>query len=134
MNEQLTARKWLYSKLASNAVGVSNRVYDTIAPRGATEPYVVFLNQSTRDVRGVGTANIMTNSLWVVKVVAETKTFDSLDTIADAIYTALNGSGGVVTGGGTVVGCVREQPFEMTEDQDGAEYRHLGGIYRIWAQ
>lgn len=131
--ELTTIKTWLYAKLADDAAGVGDRVYDSLAPRSATYPLVIFQFQGGHDTFGVGTARILSQGTWLVKGVEKAKGFGTLKTIAGTIDSLLHASSGTA-GGGTVLACVREQPFMMVENQDGEEYRHLGGIYRILAQ
>jgi hypothetical protein len=45
----------------------------------------------------------------------------------------LQGAAGTVTDG-EVWGCGREQPFVLVETNAGKQFRHLGGVYRVWAK
>ncbi len=134
--ETLVAEQWLYTVLSTDsqlAAVVGTRIYAYIAPENATFPYVVYQNQAGRDVRGVGPLRIMANLLYVVKVVGQTNTFGALETAANRIDAVLQAASGTPTRG-TVIACVREQPFALVESLDTGQYRHLGGIYRLWAK
>ena len=136
MAETLVAEQWLYTVLAADtalAAVVGTRIYAYIAPEGAAFPYVVYQNQAGRDIRGVGPLRIMANLLYVVKVVGQTNSFGALETAANRIDTVLQAASGTPTRG-TVIACVREQPFALVESLDTGQYRHLGGIYRLWAK
>jgi len=130
MAELLTIKAWLKGLLDGNAVGVADRVYDAPAPPGSTFPLVTFQYLDGADVRGVGPARIMTDGLWLVRAINQSNDYGTLSTIVDSIDSLLQGSHGA----GSVLGSVRESPFELTEEVDGVKYIHLGGMYRIYAQ
>lgn len=128
---------WVVAQLSST-VGVTNlvgsRIYNQYAPTNADYPFIIFQQQTLRDVRGVGGVRIMVDSLYVVKGISQGNDFAQLGVLATAIDTALNiPPGGSVTGG-YVMASVREEPFALTEVEDGKQFRHMGGIYRIHAQ
>lgn len=141
MAEVMTADRWLYATLAgdatlANLVGgtASPRIYSDLAPPNASTPYIVYQNQSAVDVRGVGTATIMVDSLYLVRGIAPVDSYTgTLENIANRIQTLLHGAAGTA-GAGRVLACVREAPFRSPETRDGAIWRHLGGIYRIYPQ
>ena len=128
---ELTAIKtWLQGLLDGNAVGVADRVYDAPAPPTSAFPLVTFQYLDGADVRGVGPARIMTDGLWLIRAINKSNDYATISGIADSIDTLLQG----VLGSGSVLGSVRERPFELTEEVDGVKYVHLGGVYRIYAQ
>lgn len=136
MAETLVAESWLYSVLAADsqlAATVGTRIYAYIAPEVAAFPYVVYQNQAGRDVRGVGPLRIMANMLYVVKAVGQTSSFGTLEAAANRIDAVLQAASGTNVRG-TVIACVREQPFALVESLSAGQYRHLGGVYRLWAQ
>ncbi len=137
MAETLVAESWLYTVLAADAAlaaVVGNRIYGYLAPATAAMPYVVYQQQAAHDVRGTGPTRIMAAMLYVVKVIAETNTFTgSLETAANRIDAVLQAASGTNVRG-NVVACVREQPFSLVESTADGQYRHLGGIYRLWAR
>jgi hypothetical protein len=136
MAETLVAEQWLYTVLSGDtalAAVVGTRIYAYIAPEGAAMPYVVYQNQAGRDVRGVGPLRIMANLLYVVKVIGATNSFGTLEVAANRIDAVLQAASGTNVRG-TVIACVREQPFALVESLESGQYRHLGGIYRLWAK
>lgn len=137
MIENTLIESWLYSRLAGDATlaaAVGGRIYSYVAPATAATPFVVFSAQSPGyDVMGVGTARVMLNSLYQVKVVVQDASFSTATTAAHRIDALLHGATGAPAGG-RVLGCVREGPLAYAEVSDGIEYRHLGGLYRIWVQ
>lgn len=137
MIETTLVESWLYSRLSTDAAlaaEVGNRIYAYVAPARTATPYVVFSAQSPGfDVMGVGTARVMLNCLYQVKVVVQDASFSGAKKAADRIDELLHGATGTPAGG-QVLGCVREGPLAYAEVSDGVEYRHLGGLYRIWVQ
>lgn len=130
MAELVTIKTWLKSLLDGNAVGVADRVYDAPAPPLASFPLVTFQYLDGADVRGVGPARIMTDGLWLIRAINKSNDYGTISGIANSIDTLLQGS----PGSGSVLGSVRERPFELTEEVDSVKYIHLGGVYRIYAQ
>jgi hypothetical protein len=136
MNELAIFDQWLTSKLTGDAtIGgiVADRVYGDVAPEKTTFPYILFTQQSTADVMGNGAQRIMVTGVYVVRGVAPSESYTTLRTLADRIDTVLHKASGQVATG-TVIACVRERPFSMTETEKGVQYRHFGGVYRIYSQ
>lgn len=140
MAETTIADTWVYATLKADAtltalIGGSNaRIYRGMAPQNATYPCVVFFYQpGGRDVRGVGTFNIMVTGSWVIKAIDRVTGASSAATIAARMYTLLHGQKGSVTGG-AVLACTREEPINYVELLDGAQYQHVGGVYQIILQ
>lgn len=128
--------EWLYSTLSTDsqlttALG-GRRIYGYVAPQGAAMPYVILSHQGGHDVRGVGPGRIMASVLYQVKVVGEGASFNGIKSAADRLDALLQGASGSVVDG-AVLACVREQPLAYVEVDSGAQYRHLGGLYRIMA-
>ena len=135
MSELSAIDKWLYTTLSTDATLaaiVSTRVYDTLAVETATFPYVVFSFQGGSDVRTNGADRIMVSGLYQVKVVGKGGAFSSLTAAASRIDVLLNAKYGTNTDG--EVWAVRTQPIKYLEVSEGVQYRHLGGLYRVWAQ
>lgn len=134
-SEIAAAETWLYGVLAGDATLTSlgvTAVYGYQAPETAAYPYVLFHQQAGADVRGVGPTRIMANMLYVVRAVTDgpLSSLVAINSRMDALLQAQSGS----NVNGAVLACVREQPFVMTEPAEGRTFRHLGGIYRLWAQ
>lgn len=136
MIEIARAMEWIYDTLSADvtlAGLVSTRIYDGLAPQGSAFPFVAFNHQGGADLRGVGTERVFNNSLYQVKAVTKGGSYVSGAAIADRIDTLLHGQNGT-TSDGVIIGCVRDQALMLIEQQNGVEYRHIGGIYRIYAQ
>ena len=140
MSEPWVADSWLYAVLSGDATLaglVAARIYAHNNPnRTPVFPYVLFqLQGNGADVRGVGPTRIMAPMVYLVRGIGEGNSFGgNLTTIADRIDTLLQAASGTAAGG-VVLSCVREQPFALPEVAgDGRQYRHLGGIYRLFVQ
>lgn len=131
------ADAWLYSKLSGDATLtglVGGRIYGHIAPQEASYPLVLFALQTADDVQTLGPHRIMSNMLYVVRVVGEASSFGApLSSVADRIDAVLQAASGTA-GAGRVLACVRENPSAMVESNKGKQYRYLGGVYRLYAQ
>lgn len=127
---------WLYATLSGDpalAGLVSGRISGTLSVDTLAVPYVTFLMQSSRDIAGVGGTRISTDNLYAVKAVAQTGTWDDVNAIAQRIDALLHRPSAVMTQGSGSLSCIREQIIQYPEVEEGLQYRHLGGIYRIRA-
>lgn len=138
--EITVADTWIYGKLAADATltaligGATPRIYRAMKPEAAAFPCVVFSYMpGGQDVRGVGTFNIMVNGYWLIKAIDRNNSAAAAATISDRVDTLLHGSSGSVTGG-SVLSCVRDEPVAYVEFLDGAQYQHVGGVYRVIVQ
>ncbi len=135
MADLAAADKWLYATLSADATLIpliAGRVYDGIAPSGTTLPYVVFNYQGGYDVRGNGPIRVMVSGVYLVKAVGQGSSFASLWPIVSRIDTLLHAQHGANADG--EAWAAREQPFKYLEIDEGVQYRHLGGLYRVWVQ
>lgn len=133
MSELITGTNWIHDVLAADATiisAVGARIYDSLAPKGSAFPYILIqVTDTGADLMVVDANRVWTESLWLVRVIGQIGSFSTLETIDDRIDTLLHRQSG-----GNVLACVREQPFVFTETLDGIQYRHLGGIYRLYVQ
>lgn len=140
--EQVLVNLWVADRIAQrNAdleaihLGLSGRVFLDSAPEDATFPVIIYQCQDPpRDVRGVGTFTVMVDTLYLVKVVAQTDDYGPLLPVAKVLHEAMTTSTGGTVGDGTVLTSVRRNQFSMTEYAEGSDWRHLGGMYQIQAQ
>ena len=128
---------WIHDRLAADAAltaVVADRIYADVAPQGVEMPFVLYQVQSPGpDRKATGARRVMVRPLYLVRGIAPATAWQGvLKTIADRIDTALDLAVGSAAGDATVIGCVREQAFRLVEE-DGRT-RHLGGLYRLWAQ
>ena len=137
MAELFASDTWLATVLTADAelnALVSGRIYGHVIASSAVYPLAMFSLQTARDIQGLGPARIMVDSLYIVRGIVEASTFGgTLKSIADRIDAILQAASGSNVNG-SVLACVREQPFLYVEPYQGRQYRHLGGIYRIWSQ
>lgn len=139
-SETMGVAEWLYITLRSSTAittptggSAAFRCYEDVAPQGAAWPYVVYSLVSAVDVNAIG-GRATVNELWTVKAVAQTNTYNTLRAIANGIDAALNRQRGTATTAGiTIAACERTEEVRRTEVSEGLHYRHLGGIYRIYA-
>jgi hypothetical protein len=130
------AEEWLYATLSADgtlAGLVGDRITGTLSPELLVMPYVTFLMQSSRDVSAVGGIRISTDNLYLVKAVGQTSTWDDLKPIASRIDYLIHRPGSVMVEGTGSLTCTRERVHQMAEVDEGLQYRHLGGVYRIRA-
>lgn len=134
--ETVTADRWLYATLTGDVtlMGLVTGVYTWPVPPTALLPYVLYQEQTATDVQPLGGSRIMVNGLWLVRVVADAYNWTSMEPIANRIDVLLQGKGGSVAQG-NVWACVRERPFRMIEEtSQRGQYRHLGGVYRLFVK
>lgn len=135
--ETYTADKWLYATLTGDTtlMALVTGVYTWPVPQDTALPYVLFQEQSARDMQGMGPMRIWSTGTWLVRIVAETRSWGgALETAANRLDVLLQAQSGTVTGGGRVFVCVREQPFRLVETVQSRQFRHMGGMYRIMAR
>lgn len=133
--ETITVDTWLTSVLKADTtlMALVPNVY-SFPGTNLTYPSVVFQEQSVVDVRGVGPSRIMIDGLWLVRGIVETTTFLGLsESIANRIDFLLQAKKGTIPSG-SIWGCARVRPFRLVETVLSRQYRHLGGIYRIYAK
>jgi len=140
MSELNAADRWIYGALAADTALVAvvgARIYVDLAPQTTpptATPYVVFQYQGGADLMVIGGARVWTNAVYLIRGIDETLTYDGdSKTIADRIDAALHRGSGT-NASGVVYAAVRESPFRLTETADGKQFRHLGGLYRIYAK
>lgn len=143
-SEQELIEAWILSRLtgtyaaALEAVspGLSTRVFPDVAPPTAAYPFIVYQAQSPpRDIRGVGTTRVMVEAVYVVKAIAQVSNYMTLATVAKVIDLAMTLQDVVVFGtDGYINSSVRDAQYSLSSVEQGTQFRHLGGEYRIMAQ
>lgn len=129
---------WLNETLSGdldlvNLVGGIDNIVGTLAPEVINPPYVAWLCQSAIDKTGNAGQIIAADTLYEVKTVAQTGSWDDVRPIAQRVHELLHRPGEVVTTDIGSLSCVRERIIQYPEVDNGVQYRHLGGIYRIRA-
>lgn len=139
--EQDLIDRWLEARLKAHAAfnaisaGLATRVFNMFAPTGTVYPFIIYQAQSPpRDIRGVGAARVMVDTLYIVKAVAQATSFSPLASIAVEIDKLLTVPNGEVVTDGVILASVRDDQFSMVETESGKQYRHFGGQYRLFAQ
>lgn len=122
---------WLYSVLAGDATlhgYVADRIYMHLAPAGTSWPCIlVTLQEYPDDLMVVNAKRVWSEAMYIVRAVGPYEGFGTLNTIADRIDALLHRQSGT-----NVHACIREEIFLMVEVVDDVQYRHLGGIYKIY--
>ena len=125
------------SVLNALSTGLAQRVFSDLAAPDAIYPYIVYQQQVQPEVvRGVGSAEVMVDTIYIVKAIAQGTSDSALAPVAAAIHNALvSNNGEVIIGGiGTIFTCHRKSQFKLVTAEQGSQFRHLGGAYRIQAQ
>lgn len=132
--EPTRALNWLKTTLAS--AGAGGGVWEGIAPLSVTTtPYIVVQMQSAQDIEGVSGIRLWSRQTWQVKAVGPASDDTTLQTVADAIDTALQLATGAASDGTLIRRCVRLRPLAIPELQkDGTLWLNYGGIYQIDVQ
>lgn len=130
---------WIYGTLAGDAdlmtlIDGEDHLSGTLSPDELPLPYVTMILQSTRDIQNSTGDIISTESLYEVKAVTATSTWDDLIPIASRIKALLHRPHQIVDlpGGGSLT-CIRERAIQYAENTEGVQYRHLGASWRIRA-
>lgn len=128
---------WLYAKMTGDSALVSLVTLDGISGTLSVEtlplPYATFLNQSTRDIGVVDGGRITTDNLYMIKAVAKTGSWSDVLPIARRINALFDLPGQVITLSNGSLSCYKERTVQYPEVDEGLQYRHLGGIFRIRA-
>ncbi len=134
--ETNVAEGWMTTLLKADAqlaAIVGTRVYNTT--RKGAVPCVLFQLQAPgADLMVLGGARVWTPLTYLVRGIAEQESYEGdLATIANRIDAVLHRTSGS-NAAGTVFACVRIRAFQMVEQANGREFRHLGGLYEIKAR
>lgn len=123
--------------LEALSTGLSSRVYPDVAPSTAAYPFIVYQQQTPPEViRGVGSAEVMVDTIYVVKAINQGTSDAALAPVANAIRDALvfNNGEGIVGGIGTIFTSHYVRAFRMSSVEQASQFRHLGGVFRIQAR
>lgn len=135
--ETFTADDFLFDRLSTDPVLIPlipGGVHVDVAPETVEEyPYIVFNLQAPRDIRGVGPARIMADLLYTIKATTRGNSYLPLREIANRIDEILTAASGSAIGG-NVLHVIREESIHFPETVNGVEYRHLGGLFRLYVQ
>lgn len=133
----LDAYAWLYQLLTDSAdlaELVGDRIFSEVAPATTSYPMVIYAYHNGTDVYGVGKTRVMSQLDFQVKAVGSGASYLPLVPVADLLDTLLHGAAGN-TEDVKVLSSIRQSPIAYAEiDEDGGQYRHLGGLYRLQVQ
>lgn len=127
---------WLFDILSTDAdliALVGESVSGTLSGELLAVPYVTFLLQDHTDIQGVGGQEIMGDCLYMVKAVDRSAGWDTVRPIAERIHALLHRPHTNITIPNGSLTTIRERIIQYPEVEEGVQYRHLGGIYRIQA-
>lgn len=109
------------------------RLREGVLPIGVTLPGIVFTMDNPTDNVLPGQIIVWTRVELNVRVIGVEPSYLPLSPIADRLFTLLHGSAGAATDG-TVLAVTRLYPLLYETDENGQDFRHLGGVYEILAQ
>jgi hypothetical protein len=112
---------------------VGDRSYLDLAPPDAQYPFIVYQLQSATDLYGVGAQRIWSDNEVLIRGVARVDTYEPLAPLAQQIDAAFDAMT-VSTTGGQVLIARRIRQYASVEEYEDGPIRHLGGLYRIFAQ
>jgi hypothetical protein len=141
MSEITVADVWIRQTLMNDgdvAAAVSTRIYPDKVPANGTFPCIVYaLYVPEADTIAVGDITVMSNFLYIVKMIVQGGSYIPANAMARKVNQLLHSASGS-NAYGAVLACRREQPFRQAESkkvgQIVQEFRSLGGIYRLWVQ
>lgn len=116
---------------------LSERVFEDVGPDDAAYPFITYSPQSPPDVvRGVGSAEVMVDTIYTVKAVAQGSDDKATGPVAAVIHQAMVESNGdaIIGGIGSIFMSRRMSVVRYTEPAQGSQFRHLGGAYQIQAR
>jgi hypothetical protein len=126
---------WLFERLTTALGGVD--VYSGLAPEDAPYPLAIFAYLDGADVNAVACEEqrVMTRFDYVVRMTDRSESWLAVKEGAAIIDGALQAGKGASELGGTVLSCLRVEPFAQreTDPNSGITYLSLGGVYRIKA-
>jgi len=136
INEIPRVEQWLKTVLTADGTlntAVSGRIYEGHVPQGVAFPAVVFsLSTAGNDLFSQsGPYRVWAKFDVLVKVINETNSTLTLQSIADRFEAVLESSSGGVTGL-YIDYCKRKRPFKLKDTSIANKtYTHLGGIFEL---
>lgn len=122
----------LATPAVTSLLGAAGNVFHRVAPRAAVPPYVVLHRQSEVD-RWTFAGPALEDELWTVKGICRGSSSAPADALAAAITAALNDAALSIDGYGLLY-LRRESKLDYGEVDDGDQFHHCGGIFRLDAQ
>lgn len=137
INEIPRVEKWVYTVLNADATltsAVDGRIYEGHVPQNVTaSPSVVFSLSSAEDDQFSQSGQFRTWAKFIltVKVIGETNSTLSLQSIADRFEAVLESARGGVTGL-YIDYCKRKRAYKFKDTSVANKvYTHLGGIFEL---
>src|SRR5258707_921646 len=130
VTEQSGAIQWMLSTIAADSAiqGVAGYggAYESIAPIGASAPWIVVLTANGN--------RVYANQVWQLKAVGPASAYAALITLAVRLEALFGNTRQASTSNVRVSAAVREQEINYAEIVDGAVWSHIGGLYRLETQ
>lgn len=142
INEAPYIDRWLHARLTGDTGAgglfgtppVVSGVWPDLIPEGESLPAIRYSMLAPGvDTMVVDGHRILTNPLYLVAVVHETRSYWGLAAAANRIDTLLHRGVGLFPPI-TVIECIREEIYRLAEDEGDEHFRHLGGLYRLRVQ
>lgn len=114
------------------STAVSGRVYGDMAPQNSSMPLVLFVYLGGAD-KVLTFRTRVTNAIYLVRAVGSGSSYNAIEAVADRIDEVLS----VLPDQGTIVrdirisSCIREQPHQRKDMENGVPTVYMGGFYRI---
>lgn len=138
MIESLVADEWIYETLTGDTtlMALVAGVYDSLVPPSVplSSTVVLFSFQASTDYFGVGSHRVMADNVYLVRAVAQSASYATVQAAADRIDALLHQVNNQTLDNGLMISCWRESIFKLAETAQGVQYRHLGGMYRVLTQ
>lgn len=146
--ETITATTWVYELLSTDAalaaaIGVDldhmeDQIGEAVAPSDSdpTKPWVVWTIQDSMDVKVVGNIQVMARTRFQVRCTVRGNSYNPLIPVYQRVHTLLEGATfqELAQDDGFVLTCQRVSGVQFPEDDQGVQYRHLGGLYESFIQ
>lgn len=111
-------------------VPLNERIHAGIAPPDALLPLVYF-NQMAADQASQTSGDVLLEGyLYQIVAVSATR-WSEIDPIARLIYVTLHKQRYTATASGTILSCLRQEPYSLVSRVGGVPIYHRGGLYRI---
>lgn len=128
---------WLFATLSADAtlMGLVGGVLVNTSEDAVEDPpdaWLEYAYVSARDILAVGGTRVQVDAIYQVKAVVRGSSYDPATAIFRRVSTLLDRPETQSTTHGDI-SCRRETIIQYPERQDGTQYRHLGGTYRIRA-
>jgi hypothetical protein len=121
----------LNGMLGSPAPNYAKSIYHQKAPDGAAFPFVVFSKSAGNPTEAFSDPSALETDIWLVKGVDRSNSTDTAEAIQARLQALLNDASLSIAGGVTLLYLRRTSDVEYDETEDGVEYKHAGGLYRL---